>query len=149
MTTINRIAGAVKTLLSLESLHHTDLTCPQCRASVSKNADRLDKPQNICWSCESLFLDSHLSKKYQDAVKQYCQKLYANGMNFSEIQRTTGVNHNLVMHWVKQATIESPYRDESEDITDISQDRRSDNVVKLKNTVLVQKQLSIKTLRVL
>lgn len=46
---------------------------------------------------------SYSVKGYLDEVKQHCLTLYVNGMGFRAIERSTGVNHNTVMNWVKQS----------------------------------------------
>jgi insertion element IS1 protein InsB len=41
--------------------------------------------------------------------------MYASGMGFREIERLTGVNHNTIIYWAKQAGSISPQEPESED----------------------------------
>jgi methyl coenzyme M reductase gamma subunit len=56
---------------------------------------------------------------YPSVVKEHCLKLYLNGMGFRAIERVTGVNHNTVINWVKQATQVLP--DEDYEIPEPSQ----------------------------
>ena len=49
------------------------------------------------------------TKGYPDEIKRRCLSMYVNGTGFRAIERQTGVNHNTVINWVKQAA--SPLSD--------------------------------------
>jgi insertion element IS1 protein InsB len=58
---------------------------------------------------------------YFDEIKQECLKMYVNGMSFRAIERTTGVNHNTIINWVKKAASPLPNAPEYSDIPEIAQ----------------------------
>ncbi len=48
-------------------------------------------------------MESYYSQGYSDEIKQQCLKMYVNGIGFRAIERTTGINHNTIINWVKKA----------------------------------------------
>jgi transposase-like protein len=44
-----------------------------------------------------------------------------NGQGFWAIERVTGVNHNTVLNWVKQAALSLPDTPAHEEITEVAQ----------------------------
>ena len=96
---------------------HTAVKCPTCKSTqIRKNGHRHNKQSYICKSCKRQFIESYATKGYSDTVKEQCLKLYANGMGFRAIERETGVNHNTIINWVRQATTVSIDTPEVEEI---------------------------------
>jgi len=62
----------------------------------------------LCRTCHRQFIDAYEPKGYSPQVKEHCLMLYVNGMGFRAIERTTGVCHNTVINWVKQADQQLP-----------------------------------------
>lgn len=78
--------------------------CPHCHSeSISKNGHRHNKQRYICKECGKQFLESYSPKGYSQEVKQQCLDLYRGGMGFRAIEKKTGISHNTVINWVKQA----------------------------------------------
>ncbi len=78
--------------------------CPHCESeSISKNGHRHNKQRYICKECGKQFLESYSPKGYSEEVKQRCLDLYREGMGFRAIEKKTGISHNTVINWVKQA----------------------------------------------
>ena len=86
------------------------MKCPHCQSSqISKNGHRRSKQNYICRACNRQFVESYSPKGYPDEIKRRCLSMYVNGTGFRAIERQTGVNHNTVINWVKQAA--SPLSD--------------------------------------
>lgn len=80
--------------------------CPYCESKhISKNGRRHNKQRYICKECGKQFLESYSPKGYPEEVKQKCLDLYRGGMGFRAIEKKTGISHNTVINWVKQAGI--------------------------------------------
>lgn len=98
------------------------MKCLHCSStSVTKNGHRRGKQNYHCQSCRQQFVESYSVKGYPDDVKQHCLTLYVNGMGFRAIERSTGVNHNTVINWVKQSGIELADAPESRTIPELAQ----------------------------
>jgi hypothetical protein len=59
--------------------------------------------------------------RHPEAVKRNCLTMYLNGMGFRAIERVTGVNHNTVINWVKQAATGLPNAPEIQKIPKVAQ----------------------------
>jgi transposase-like protein len=104
------------------ALHNGRMKCIHCASTtVSKNGHRRGKQCYICRSCGRQFLESYDSPGYQNSIKEHCLKLYVNGMGFRAIERVTGVNHNTVINWVKQAGTCLPDAPEASEIPEVTQ----------------------------
>ena len=57
----------------------------------------------LCRHCGHHFRETHQPQGYSLEVREHCLKLYLNGMGSRAIERVTGVNHNTVSTWIKQA----------------------------------------------
>lgn len=80
------------------------MTCPHCgSAQTRKNGHRRGKQIYFCKRCSRQFLESYSPKGYSDDVKQICLRMHHNGKSFREIERLTGISHNTVINWVRQA----------------------------------------------
>ncbi len=77
----------------------------------SRTDDATVKQSYLCRSCDRQFRETHTFQGYPPEVKEYCLKLYLNGMGFRAIERVTGVCHNTVINWVKQADQALPDED--------------------------------------
>jgi transposase-like protein len=56
---------------------------------------------------------------YSAEVKALCVTMSLNGMGFRAIERVTGINHNSVINWVRQAAAAIP--DENYEIPETAQ----------------------------
>ncbi|UBF29798.1 hypothetical protein K9N68_36850 (plasmid) [Kovacikia minuta CCNUW1] len=74
------------------------MQCPNCGSTeIRKNGKRGSKQNHICTHCHRQFIDVYDPPQgYSKAVKQHCLTLYANGMGFRAIERSTGVHHTTV-----------------------------------------------------
>jgi transposase-like protein len=89
------------------TLPNREMKCPHCHSlHVSRNGHRRGKQNYLCNHCGRQFLATYESKGYSADVKKICIKMYVDGMALREIERTTGINHNTVGNWLKQAGIQ-------------------------------------------
>ena len=96
------------------------MRCPKCESErIVKNGRRKDKQNYLCRNCDRQFIDIYDQRGYSQAVKKHCLTLYCNGMGFRAIERSTGVCHNTVINWVKQAASQIP--DENYEIPETAQ----------------------------
>lgn len=88
------------------------MQCLHCQSKQTvKNGGRNGIQSYLCRSCGRQFRETHTPQGYSPEVKEHCLKLYLNGMGFRAIERATGVNHNTVINWVKQANQALPEED--------------------------------------
>ena len=98
------------------------MKCPRCESSnCSKNGHKNGKQRYICKQCRRQFVEFYSRRGYGDELKQHYLKLYVNGMGFRAIERSTGVNHNTVIKWVKQAGNYLPDAPPAEEIPELAQ----------------------------
>ena len=96
------------------------MECPRCKSErIVKNGRRKDKQNYLCRNCGRQFLNEYEPKGYPLEVKQHCLTLYCNGLGFRAIERVTGVSHNTVINWVRQAVSQIP--DENYSIPETAQ----------------------------
>lgn len=80
------------------------MKCPKCDSTeVNKNGHCRGKQNYRCKSCGRQFLEFHSTKGYSNDAKQICLKMVRDGLGFRAIERATGVSHNTIINWVKQA----------------------------------------------
>jgi transposase-like protein len=80
------------------------MQCSHCQSNQTvKNGRRKGIQNYLCRSCNRQFRETHTLQGYSLEVKANCLNLYLNGMGFRAIERVTGVCHNTVINWVKQA----------------------------------------------
>ncbi|MEM7553503.1 MAG: TetR family transcriptional regulator [Cyanobacteria bacterium P01_A01_bin.84] len=104
----NEKTGRNKTpiLQELDLQKSQAIKCPYCESErISKNGHRNNKQRYICKECGKQFLETYSPKGYPEEVKQECLDLYRGGMGFRGIEKKTGISHNTVINWVKQAGI--------------------------------------------
>jgi transposase-like protein len=88
------------------------MQCLHCHSNqIVKNGRRKGIQNYLCCSCGRQFREIHTPQGYSPEVKEHCLKLYLNGMGFRAIERVTGVCHNTVINWVKQASQALPEED--------------------------------------
>ncbi len=98
------------------------MKCIHCASlKISKNGHRRGKQCYICRNCGRQFLEVYDPLGYRDSLKEHCLTLYVNGMGFRAIERSTGVNHNTVINWVKQAGNFLPDAPEFSEIPEVTQ----------------------------
>ena len=103
-------------------LHNKGMKCLHCTSThIRKNGHRRGKQNYICCQCQRQFIEFYSTKGYSDEVKMHCLNLYVNGMGFRAIERVTGVNHNTIINWVRQAALALPNAPEAEEIPEITQ----------------------------
>ena len=96
------------------------MQCPRCKSSkIVRNGKRKAKQNYLCRNCNRQFIDAYDSRGYSAQVKEHCLTLYCNGMGFRGIEPSTGVCHNTVINWVKQAASQVP--EENYEIPETSQ----------------------------
>ena len=80
------------------------MKCPNCQSDkIRKNGHRPGKQNYHCQKCARQFIDRYTARGYSIEVKENCLKMYVNGLGFRAIERVTGVNHNTVIRWVRNA----------------------------------------------
>ncbi len=80
------------------------MKCFYCQSEqLSKNGHRHGKQRYLCKDCGKQFPETYAFRGYPNEVRQQCLDLHCRGMGFREIERQTGISHNTVIHWVKQA----------------------------------------------
>lgn len=95
------------------------MKCPKCGSTqVSKNGHHHSKQNYICKQCGRQFVKFYNSRGYSDDVKDICLRMYRNGMGFRAIERATGISHNTIINWVRQAEQDSPGTPESREISE-------------------------------
>ncbi|GAB4160509.1 MAG: hypothetical protein Fur0046_39570 [Cyanobacteria bacterium J069] len=52
-------------------------------------------------------MEFYSQRGYSEDVRQICLRMHRSGINFHEIERLTGINHNTVINWVKQQELSS------------------------------------------
>ena len=98
------------------------MKCIHCASTkISKNGHRRGKQCYICCACGRQFLEIYDTLGYRTSTKEHCLTLYVNGIGFRAIERVTGVNHNTVINWVKQAGAALPKAPESSEIPEVTQ----------------------------
>jgi transposase-like protein len=92
------------------------MKCPRCESTqVNKNGHHHDKQNYLCKQCGRQFVEFYGIRGYSNDVKEICLRIYASGMGFREIERLTGVNHNTIIHWAREAENISSQEPELED----------------------------------
>ena len=101
------------------------MKCPKCTSEhIRKNGHRSGKQNYLCKNCGRQFVESYSQRGYSEDAKQICLKMHQNGLGFREIERLTGISHNTIINWVRQAEL-SP--DESK-INEIKEDPKLDEI---------------------
>ena len=104
------------------ALHNISMKCPKCESTqISKNGRHHGNQNYICLHCGRQFVESYSPKGYSDDVKQLRLKMYLNGMGFRGIERVTGINHNTIINWVRQAGKALPDAPESDEIPEVTE----------------------------
>ena len=79
------------------------MNCPHCTSDkIVKNGHRNGKQSYLCRDCRRQFRDNP-RQDYTPEVKALCVTMSLNGMGFRAIERVSGINHNSVINWVRQA----------------------------------------------
>lgn len=52
--------------------------------------------------------NSMIQKAIQMMLKESDARMYVNGMGFRAIERATGINHNTIVNWVREAGLALP-----------------------------------------
>ncbi len=103
-------------------LHNKGMNCPNCTSThIRKNGHRRGKQNYICVKCDRQFIESYTKRGYSPEIKQQCLTMYVNGMGFRGIERLTGVNHNTIINWVKQAAQPLPNAPDYSEIPEVAQ----------------------------
>jgi transposase-like protein len=95
------------------------MTCPYCQSSkVVKNGHRQGRQSYLCRDCHRRDRDSP-DLGHRPKVKALCVEMSLNGIGFCGIERVTGINHNSVINWVRQA--EAAILDENHELPETAQ----------------------------
>lgn len=68
--------------------------------------------------------------------------MYVNGIGFRAIERATGVNHNTVINWVKQAAVGLPSAPDYEEIPEITQVDELETSIGKKNKIWLRRAVN-------
>jgi transposase-like protein len=95
------------------------MDCPHCASNkVVKNGHRNGTQSYLCRHCRRQFRENP-ARGYSADVKALCVTTSLNGMGFRAIERVSGINHNSVLNWVRQAATALP--DENYEIPETAQ----------------------------
>jgi len=96
------------------------MLCPHCQSTkVVKNGHRQGKQSYLCRNCTRQFRENPQPRSYSAEVKDLCVKMSLNGMGFRGIERVTGISHNSVINWVREA--EAIIADENYELPETAQ----------------------------
>lgn len=88
------------------------MQCSHCQSNqTAKDGRRKGIQRYLYHGCVRQFRKTYTPQGYPPEVKEHCLKLYLNGMGFRAIERVTGVCHNTLINWVKQAEQSLPEED--------------------------------------
>lgn len=99
------------------------MNCPHCGSeNVRKNGHRRGKQNYRCKQCDRQFVQFYSQRGYSEDVKHICLRMHRMGIRFREIERLTGVSHNTLIQWTKQAEgfSEEPENDERLDLIEFA-----------------------------
>ncbi len=100
-------------------LHSECMKCPRCNSTkINKNGHHHGKQNYICKQCNRQFVEFYNSRGYSEDARQICLHMYASGVGFRAIERATGISHNTIINWLKQANTVLPEAPESEENSD-------------------------------
>jgi transposase-like protein len=98
------------------------MICPDCQSTnIKKNGLKRGKQNHICSDCDRQFISVYSERGYPQDVKKRCLHLYLEGNGFRRIERLTGVSHNTVINWVKDAGNSLSIEPDCYEITEIAQ----------------------------
>ncbi len=105
-----------------DDLDNEDMKCPRCQSThTRKNGHRRGKQNYQCTECGRQFVEFYSTQGYSTEIKKHCLMLYVNGNGFRAIERTTGVNHNTVIRWVRKTAYPLPNAPEVSEIPEIAE----------------------------
>jgi transposase-like protein len=85
------------------------MKCPKCSSKkIRKNGHRAGKQNYFCKECQRQFVEFYSPRGYSDDAKQICLNMRSKGLGFREIERITGISHNTIINWVKEAELMPP-----------------------------------------
>ena len=84
-----------------------------------KNGHRQGKQSYLSRDCRRQFRENPQPQRYSAEVKELGVKMSLNGTSFRGIERVTGISHNSVLNWVRQA--EASISDEDYEIPETAQ----------------------------
>jgi transposase-like protein len=92
------------------------MKCPRCNSNQTrKNGHHHGKQNYSCKQCGRQFLESYKTRGYSEEVRRLCLKMHASGMSFRAVEQATGISHNAVINWFKQANLALSEASESEE----------------------------------
>ena len=98
------------------------MICPDCQSiNINKNGLKRGKQNHVCSDCRRQFIDVYSKRGYPQEVKKQCLHLYLEGNGFRRIERLTGVSHNTVINWVKEAGNSLSTEPDSYEFSEIAQ----------------------------
>src|SRR5919202_1172808 len=101
------------------------MKCPRCGSTeVRKNGHRSSQQNYLCKNCGRQFVEFYSPRGYSDDVKQICLRMHYNGLGFREIERLTGISHNTIINWVRQAGL----LPNNSEVNETQEDIKSDEI---------------------
>ncbi len=98
------------------------MICPDCQSTnINKNGLKRGKQNHICLACRRQFIDVYSDRGYPQELKKHGLHLYLEGNGFRRIERLTGVSHNTVINWVKEAGNSLSTEPDYDEIPEIAQ----------------------------
>jgi transposase-like protein len=80
------------------------MKCPRCESpEVSKNGTRNSKQNFICKQCGRQFVEYSSARGYSAEIRRICLRMRRQGIAYRKIEELTGVSHNTVIAWDKEA----------------------------------------------
>ncbi|XHX79382.1 MAG: hypothetical protein RBJ76_05470 [Stenomitos frigidus ULC029] len=92
------------------------MKCPQCHSTKTrKNGHHHGKQNYSCKQCGRQFVEFYKTRGYSADVRKLCLKMHASGMSFRAVEQATGISHNSIINWFKQANLTLSDASETED----------------------------------
>jgi transposase-like protein len=80
------------------------MECPSCGSlQVQRNGYRNKVQCYKCKDCGRQFLESYKQQRYSEEIKQFCIRMYFNGMSTRDIGKLTNIHYTTILSWVRGA----------------------------------------------
>ena len=92
------------------------MKCPECTSTIKRG-----KLNHMCSDCRQFVIHNDAPPGYSDEIKQYCLKMYVNGMSFRAIERVKGVHHTTIINWARIVGAQLPDTYEPDQIPEVGE----------------------------
>lgn len=114
------------------------MKCHHCNSDKTRKFGLVKGKQRYhCTECGRYFQSSYEAVGYHPQVKEFCLKMYLNGMGLRAIERITDIHHTTIMNWVKESGEELPEDEEANKPTVAELDELQTYIGRKKNKIWV------------